>query len=148
MLDIHSVRNVSHEVTILWYIITTEWIKYFKLKQWKWGSDKKSFDIAYLFVGCKISGIDSDLIIGKFWRVYFSNAWFPLHVLSILMSCSYGSWIYNYISNQYLSLLTLWVRISLVARCTRYNVHVMWWSLSVTCGSSEVFSGYSGFLHK
>ena len=39
-------------------------------------------------------------------------------------SWSYGSWIYNYLCNQCISPLTLWVRIPLMARCTRYNV--MW----------------------
>jgi len=33
----------------------------------------------------------------------------------------YGSWIYNYLCNQCLSSLKLWARISLMARCTRYN---------------------------
>ena len=61
-------------------------------------------------------------------------------------SLSYVSWIYNYLCNQCISPLTLWVRILLVARCTRYNI--MWYSLSVTCGRSVVFSGYSGFLHQ
>jgi hypothetical protein len=29
------------------------------------------------------------------------------------------------------------------------EVHnIMWWSLSVTCGRSVVFSGSSGFLHQ
>jgi len=45
-------------------------------------------------------------------------------------SWSYGSWIYNYICNQCLSPLTLWVRIPIKAKCTRYNI--MWSSLSVT----------------
>ena len=36
-------------------------------------------------------------------------------------SCSYCSWIYNYLCNQCLSPRTLWVRIP---RCTRYNI--MW----------------------
>jgi len=31
---------------------------------------------------------------------------------------SYGSWIYNYLYNQCLSPLMLWVRISVRARCT------------------------------
>jgi len=34
-------------------------------------------------------------------------------------SWSYGSLIYNYLCNQCLSLLTLWVRIPLLAMCTR-----------------------------
>jgi hypothetical protein len=39
-------------------------------------------------------------------------------------SWSYGSWICSYLCNQYLSPLTLCVRIPLMARCTRYNI--MW----------------------
>jgi hypothetical protein len=35
---------------------------------------------------------------------------------------SYGSWIYNYLCNQCLSPLKLWVRIPLMARCTWYNI--------------------------
>ena len=46
-------------------------------------------------------------------------------------SWSYGSWIYNYLCKQCLSSLTLWVRTSFIARCTRYNT--MWNNLSVTC---------------
>ena len=37
-------------------------------------------------------------------------------------SWSYGNWIYNYLCNQCLSPLKLWVRILLMARCTRYNL--------------------------
>ena len=41
-------------------------------------------------------------------------------------SWSYGSWIYNCLCNQYLSPLTLWVRIPLLkARCTRYNMNII-----------------------
>jgi hypothetical protein len=57
-------------------------------------------------------------------------------------SWSYGSWIYNYLCNQCLSPLTLRVPNPFMGRCTRYNI--MWESLSVTCGRSVVFSGYSG----
>jgi hypothetical protein len=58
---------------------------------------------------------------------------------------SYGSWINNYLCNQWLSPLNLWCRISIMTRCTRYNI--MWISLSLTCGRSVVFSWYSGFHH-
>jgi len=37
-------------------------------------------------------------------------------------SWSYGSWIYNYLFNQCTSPLTLWVRIPLMTRCTRYSI--------------------------
>ena len=59
-------------------------------------------------------------------------------------SWSYGSWIYNYVYIQCLSALNLWVRIPLMTVCTRYNI--MWYSVSVTCYRSVVFSWYSGFL--
>jgi hypothetical protein len=61
-------------------------------------------------------------------------------------SWSYGSRIYNYLCNQCLSPLMLRVWIPFMARCTQYNI--MWWSLSVTCDRSVVFSGHSGFLHQ
>jgi hypothetical protein len=53
-----------------------------------------------------------------------------------LWSWSYGSWIYNYLCNQCLSPLELWVRIPFMARRTRYNI--MWSSLSLTCDRSLV----------
>jgi hypothetical protein len=48
----------------------------------------------------------------------------------VLLSCgpswswSHGSYIYNYLCNQCISPLNLWVRIPFVAKCTRYNI--MW----------------------
>ena len=64
----------------------------------------------------------------------------------IFYSLAGPSWSYNYQCNQWLSPLTLWVRIPLMVRCTQYNI--MWSSLSETCGRSNVFSMYSGFLHR
>ena len=40
-------------------------------------------------------------------------------------SWSHGCWIYNYLCNQCLSQLTLWVWIPLMERCTRYNIYVI-----------------------
>jgi hypothetical protein len=51
-----------------------------------------------------------------------------------LWSWLHGIWIYNYLCNQCLSPLTLWVRIQFWARSTRYNI--MWLNLSVTCDRS------------
>ena len=48
----------------------------------------------------------------------------------------YGSWIYNYLCNQYLSPLTLWVRIPL-----------RWGVLDTLTAGWWVFPGYSGFRH-
>jgi hypothetical protein len=56
-------------------------------------------------------------------------------------SWSYGSWIYNYMCNQCLSPIQLWVWTLFMARCTRCNI--MWQILSVTCDRSVVFFGYS-----
>ena len=42
----------------------------------------------------------------------------------LLWLWSYGSWIYNYLCNQCLLPLKLWVRIPFIVRCTRYNI--MW----------------------
>jgi len=39
-------------------------------------------------------------------------------------SWTYGNWIYNYLCNQCLSPLKLWVRIPFMERCTRCNI--MW----------------------
>ena len=61
-------------------------------------------------------------------------------------SWSYGSWIYIYLCNQWLSPLKLCIRNLFMAMCTRYNN--TWYSLSVTCDRSVVFSGYSGLIHQ
>ena len=73
------------------------------------------------------------------------------YILYVFMRSSsswlYGSWIYNYLCNPITN--KLWDRFPLMARYivyTRYNI--MWSSLSVNCGRSVVFSGYSCFLHK
>jgi hypothetical protein len=50
---------------------------------------------------------------------YINTCSSPLHYfLGPSWSWSYGSWIYNYLCNQCLSTLMLWVRISIRARCT------------------------------
>ena len=54
-------------------------------------------------------------------------------------SWSHGSWIYSYPCNQCLSPQTLWVRTPPRQGLTRYNI--MWYSLSLTCNRSVVFSG-------
>jgi hypothetical protein len=38
-------------------------------------------------------------------------------------SWSHGRWIYNYLCNQCLSPLKLWVRTLFIATCTRYNIY-------------------------
>ena len=46
------------------------------------------------------------------------------HIIQLGSLWSYGSWIYNYLYNQCLSPLKLWVRTPFMARCTQYNF--MW----------------------
>jgi len=62
------------------------------------------------------------------------------------LSWPYGSLMYNYLCNQCLSPLKLWVRTPFIGRCTQYNI--MRSSLSVTCDRSVVFSGFSGYFHQ
>ena len=80
-------------------------------------------------------------------------------------SWSCGSWIYNYLCNLCISPLKLWVRIPfrrgvlnttlcdkvcqwLATRRWFSLYNIMWYSLSVTCDTSVVFSSYYGFLHQ
>jgi hypothetical protein len=51
------------------------------------------------------------------WNTFWGPSW----------PWSYGSWIYNYLSNQRLSPLLLWVRISIRARCTTLCNKVCQW---------------------
>ena len=77
----------------------------------------------------------------SYYRTWFS-CWYCTVWVSIMhniflldkglsWSWSYYSWICNYLCNQCLSPLTLWVWTPFMARCTQYNI--MWYSLSVTC---------------
>jgi hypothetical protein len=59
---------------------------------------------------------------------------------------SWSYWIYNYLCNQCLSPLTLWVWIPLIEMYSLYNI--MSSCLSVTRDRSVIFCGYSGFLHQ
>ena len=69
------------------------------------------------------------------YLLYFINC------MLLRSSWSYGIWTYNYLCNRWISSLTLWIRIPLMTRCTRYNI--MWKSLSVKYVRWVVFSWYS-----
>ena len=60
------------------------------------------------------------------WHIYFLKQ-NRLRILGQSWLWLYGSWIYNYLCNQCLSPLMLWVRILIRARCT-------------TCDRSVIFS--------
>ena len=73
--------------------------------------------------------LQTQIIFGRLPKQDYGPSW----------SCSYGSWISNYLCNQCLSPLMLWAWTPLrLARCTQYNIK---WCLSVTCDRSVVFSG-------
>ena len=63
-----------------------------------------------------------------------------VHVFKLIpgasLTCSYGSWIYNYLCNQCISPLMLWVRISTRARCTVLCDNVCQWLVTVRWFSS------------
>jgi len=63
------------------------------------------------FVGVKNLQLDKIILKNAVDNIYF--IWGPW---------SFSSWIYNYLCNQCLLALNLYVRIALTARCTRYNV--------------------------
>jgi len=62
-------------------------------------------------------------------------------------SWSYGGCIYNYLYNQYLSPLTLWVSPN-PAYGELYSIQHYVINVAVTYDSSVVFTGYVGFLHQ
>jgi hypothetical protein len=69
-----------------------------------------------------------------------SEATFTIALLGVLLY----KYIYLHVSNG--SKFVLNDRIPLLARYTQYNI--MWYSLSVTCDRSVVFSVYSDFLYQ
>jgi hypothetical protein len=56
-----------------------------------------------------------------------SLIYISIEFIAVAWSWSYGSWIYNYLCNQCLSPLMLWVRISIRARCTTLCDKVCQW---------------------
>ena len=85
----------------------------------------------------KCENLRDDMTDAKWWQKLTLPLarWAKIGSVGIPLNCStvklggvvvvmiiYGSWIYNYLSSQCLSPLTLWVRILLMARCHRYNI--------------------------
>jgi hypothetical protein len=52
----------------------------------------------------------------------FKCAMWINYLIVTVWSWSYSIWNYNYKCNQWLSPLTLWIRVPLIARCTRYII--------------------------
>jgi hypothetical protein len=70
------------------------------------------------------------MLLSTILQLYRGGQFYKL--LGASWSWSYGtcSWIYNYICNQNLSPLKLWVRSPFMVMCTRYNI--IWSSISQT----------------
>jgi hypothetical protein len=66
-------------------------------------------------------------ITPQFRRVVISVVFILIQLRNHCWSRSYGSWIYNYLCNQCLSPVMLWVRISIRARCTTLCDKVCQW---------------------
>ena len=138
-----SVARHCLKIQIRTLILRREVVAQFNWYWWNWWlSLFKNTDTVYPNV--QFIPVDStynivwSYLISYSWKIYIGSG-----NVGPSSSWSYGCWIYNYLCSQCLSPLKLWVGISLMARCTRYNI--MWYSLSVTCDMPVVFSG---FLHQ
>jgi len=83
------------------------------------------------------------------WNTVYFVVWKPINILLSLFifwsktdaaqrpswSWSYDSLIYNYLCNQCISPLKIWVQTPFMERCTRNNI--MWYSLSENCDRSN-----------
>jgi len=69
--------------------------------------------------------MENRLFSACFWNYSDGVVFLVINFLTLYLgewSWSCGSWIYNYLCNQCLSPLTLWIRTQLMARCTRYKI--------------------------
>ena len=78
---------------------------------------------------CKAKHDTTTCWLGKVEKVYIkSKCWTPNQRQGPSWPLSYSSWIFNYLCNQCLSsLMLLWVRISIRARCTTLCDKVCQW---------------------
>ena len=88
----------------------------------RWGNDRIKVKIAD--VDKKKSQRGRNKVTLTWFKQYKKNSLPQIEIQKPSWSWSYGSWIYNFLCNQCISPLTLWVRIPLKAMCTRYNI--MW----------------------
>ena len=138
--NIHNVY-IMQLITLIWWTIETKWLYINSDDSFNLDLTHKlewDMDVIYLHMSILTITIITCYILYNTLSIY-------IYMQGPSWSWLYCDWIYNYLGNQYNSSLTLWVRIPLMARCTRYII--LWWSLSVTCDRSMVCTVYSGFLH-
>ena len=138
-------RKAVFPLTRWWYVLGMRSSKY-QFDSLVLSNLGLEYTIYRIGAACKLS-ITPQMWFKLYWQPVISNKSDKLWIIYViflvegLWPWSYGSWIYNYLCNQCVSPLMLWVQISIRARCTTL-------CLSVTCNRSVVFSGNSGFLHQ
>ena len=101
--------------------------------QWSWTSLRPAFVFGINRCPVYAGLIDKDFLHWNFslYRIRFRkvslNSQTCIKREGLSWSGSYGSWSYNYLCNQYLSPLMLWVQISIRARCTTTCDKVCQW---------------------
>jgi hypothetical protein len=126
-IRMYDINDLIRDVCTIYMTWSETYVRY------KWPDQSRMYDINDLIR-------DVCTIYMTWSEMYVRYTWPDQRDMHDSWSWSYDSWIYNYLCNQCLSPLNLWVRTPLMARCTQYNI--MWLSLSVTCDRSVVFSGY------
>ena len=117
-------RSMGQDFVVVWLAGRTGWYPC-------WGSYRSIYSSNFWAIRyCP----DSNRIIALNYMYYNRGCVYVWTLYNILMlkpkirwplwSWLYGSWIYNYLCNQCLSPLKLWVRTLFMARCTWYNI--MW----------------------
>jgi hypothetical protein len=90
-----------------------------------------------------VTGFELMLVVLDLWSRDHDQSATKVHkrVWSLKMNWLYGSWIYNYLCNQCLSPLMLWVRISIRVRCTTLCDKVcQWLAMGRWFSSGSLFS--------
>ena len=137
----------------IWNLLTLQIILHIATLFWK-RNNISSERIAHYTKGVVGAILDHYCVCVMFF--YLQKHLFVMSLISQSMSASfiylgpswawsYGSWIYNYLWNQCISLLTLWVQILL--RLCVLDITVCD-KVCLTCDRSVVFSGHPGFVHQ
>jgi hypothetical protein len=94
-----------------------------------WSKFEKNSEIVWSIPECNVMIIIiHHLVFIVLRRLMASVVWcIRANGIDLTIAESYGSWIYNYLCNQYLSPLMLWVWISIRARCTTLCDKVCQW---------------------
>ena len=129
ILDKHSIISLFSNVIVImtscYQILGKHAIVYMFLSKWT------SYGISHLnlHLQCDIAlrntfSQKKSTIVYRLFQLYRKIIPMPFKSRRSSWSWSYGSWIYNYLCNQWLSPITMWVWTPFMTRCTGYNI--MW----------------------